>query len=691
MKNKESKIKNLISGFAFRMISGVILWFALLTVVVSSIGYVTFTDSLTKEYNDSAFRTAESAVMLVDGDKIAEYLASENGRNGSAENPFVGEEYAELWTRMNILCQKQNVTLIYVIKVDTSDYGRYESVFNVVNDASGYTPWEVGYKRTTTNDEYRKVYRDIYENGLQQGTVVRTTGLNGKAAHITSLIPVKNSEGDVCAILCVERPMEELLIGRREYLDNIVLATLLIVVISCACLALYIKQQFAKPIETISEEAVRFAKDPSPSEGKNFENISEIKEIRMLAESIDKMENDAIRYMEELTQATVEKERMAVELSLAATIQANMLPSTFPPYPNRTDLEIFASMDAAKEVGGDFYDFYLLDNDRFVFLIADVSGKSIPAALFMMRAKMTIKALAESGADVHVILSKANERLCEGNEAGMFVTIWLGIVDMKTGVLSYANAGHNPPLLRRRHDSFDYIKTRPNFILAGMDGAPYRKYEIQLLPGDELFLYTDGVTEATNVRQELFGEARLLKVLNGISETTPEFRCESVKKAMKSFVGEAEQFDDIIMLSVKFHSFQGDESIITQADAISNERVWEFVNRQAKKAVLGSKITNRAQIIVDEIYSNIQLHSGATTAQIFCRIDSERMTLIFKDDGIPFNPLIMQDSESADPWEEREAGGVGLIMVKKMASDLSYVYEDGHNLLTVTINIDSKK
>ena len=161
MKNKESKIKNLISGFAFRMISGVILWFALLTVVVSSIGYVTFTDSLTKEYNDSAFRTAESAVMLVDGDKIAEYLASENGRNGSAENPFVGEEYAELWTRMNILCQKQNVTLIYVIKVDTSDYGRYESVFNVVNDASGYTPWEVGYKRTTTNDEYRKVYRDI--------------------------------------------------------------------------------------------------------------------------------------------------------------------------------------------------------------------------------------------------------------------------------------------------------------------------------------------------------------------------------------------------------------------------------------------------------------------------------------------------------------------------------------------------
>lgn len=691
MKNKERKTKAFVSGFAFRMISGIILWFLLFTIVVSTIGYIRFTESLTQEYNDSAFRTAEAAVMLVDGDKIDAYLETEKNRNGEAENPFIGDDYADRWEKMNILCQKQSVTLIYVIKVDTSDYSHFESVFNTVSDESGYTPWAVGYTRDTTNEEYRKLYRDIYENRLNRGTVVRTEGLNGREAHITSLIPVKNSAGAVTAILCVERPMNALVLERQEYLKNVLLVTLVLMVASCVCLAWYIKRHFAKPIEKISTEATRFAKKPSPSEKNVFEKISPIQEIMVLAESIDKMEKDTLRHMDELTQATAAQERMAVELSLAATIQANMLPSTFPPYPNRRDFDIYASMDAAKEVGGDFYDFYLLDNERFVFLIADVSGKGIPAALFMMRAKMTIKGLAESGADVHVILLEANEKLCEGNEAGMFVTAWLGIVDMKTGILSYANAGHNPPLLRRRQDSFQYIKTKPNFILAGMDGAPYHKNEIQLWPGDELFLYTDGVTEATNEKQKLFGEARLLEALNGIPEENVESRCKAVKSAIDSFVGNAEQFDDITMLSVRFNSFQNDECIITQADAISTERVWDFISRQTKKAELSSKITNRAQIVVDEIYSNIQLYSGATMAQVFCRIEPEQMILMFKDNGIQYNPLISQEPDVSLSLEEREIGGLGLLMVKKMASDLSYAYEDGYNVLTVTIKIDSQK
>lgn len=687
MKNKRLKIKDFISGFAFRMISGVILWFLLFTVILSAIGYVKFTDSLTQEYNDSAFRTAESAVMLVNGDKIDEYLEVEKNRSGSSDDPFVGEEYSDRWQRMNILCQKQNVTFIYVIKVDTTDYGRYESVFNTVHDDSGYSPWAVGYMRETTNDEYKKIYRDIYENGLNRGTVVRTEGLNGKEAHITSLIPVKNSEGTVTAILCVERPMDELTSGRREYLKSILLVTLLLIIASCACLALYIKRHFANPIEKISKEAARFAKETSPSDSSKFENISEISEVRELAESIGKMEKDTLRYMDELTHATAERERMAVELSLAATIQSNMLPSTFPPYPNRCDLDIYASMDAAKEVGGDFYDFYLLDEDRFAFLVADVSGKGIPAALFMMRAKMTIKSLADSGADVHVILSKANENLCKENEAGMFVTTWLGIVDMKTGVLSYANAGHNPPLLKRGQGAFEYIKTKPNFILAGMDGVSYRKNELQLLPGDELFLYTDGITEATNKSLELFGESRLLDALNLASEGTAQSRCNDVKEAIERFVGDAEQFDDITMLSVKFNSFQDDESIITQVDDESIGRVWSFINQQTKKADLSSKISNRAQIVVDEIYSNILLYSGAKMAQVFCQIDSSQMILTFKDNGVPFNPLDAQEPDIFVGLDEREPGGLGLLMVKKMASELSYANEDGYNVITVKFKI----
>ena len=688
---KEKRIRALTSGFAFRMISGIILWLLLFTVTVSAIGYVQFTDTLTREYNDSAFRTAESAVMLVDGDMIDEYLESEASRNGDAENPFVGSDYADRWERMNILCQKQNVTLIYVIKVDVSDYGRFESVFNTVNADSAYSPWAVGYKKDTTNEEYRQIYRDIYENGLDRGTVVRTNGLGDREAHITSLVPIKNSAGQVTAILCVERPMDQLVSGRRVYVDNVILAMVILTVASCICLGLYIKRHFAKPIEKISAEANRFAKEPCPSDEASLESISRIREVQMLGASIAKMEGDTLRHMEELTRATAERERMAVELSLAATIQANMLPSTFPPYPHRRDFDIFASMDAAKEVGGDFYDFYLLDNDRLVFLIADVSGKGIPAALFMMRAKMTVKALAESGADVHTILSEANERLCEGNEAGMFVTAWLGIADMRTGVLSYANAGHNPPLLRHKGGSFEYVKTRPGLVLAGMDGVKYRKNEIQLLPGDELFLYTDGVTEASDSALELFGEGRLLESLNRSTADSAEARCRAVKAAIDGFFKDAEQFDDITMLSVRFNSFQDGESIITPADSESTERVWEFINRVSKKAELSVKTTNRAQIIVDEIYSNIHLYSGAHTVQVFCRIEPQGMILTFKDNGIPYDPLSASEPDVAAPAEERELGGLGILMVKNMASELSYAYEDGYNVLTVTVAIESQR
>lgn len=687
MTNKKRKIERITSGFAFRMISGIVLWFLLFTVIVSTIGFLKFTQSMTDEYNDAAFRTAESAAMLVDGDKIDEYLSTEKGKNGLAGGEFSDGEYADCWTRMNILCQKQNVTLIYVIKVDTADYGRFESVFNTVNDSSGFTPWAVGYQRETTNEEYRKVYRDIYENGLERGSVVRKKNLRGSEEHITSLIPIKDSQGEVASILCVERPMEALTQARWEYVDNVLIATLILMVAASVCLALYIKRHFAKPIEAISEQATRFSKNPFDTDKLSIDGISEIREIRTLTESINKMESDTLLYMDELTKATADRERMTVELSLAATIQSNMIPSTFPPYPHRRDFDIYASMDAAKEVGGDFYDFYLLDDDRFAFLVADVSGKGIPAALFMMRAKMTIKALAESGAAVHVVLSKANEKLCEENEAGMFVTTWLGIVDMKTGVLSYANAGHNPPLIRHRQGSFEYLKTRPNFILAGIEGASYHKNEIQLLPGDEIFLYTDGVTEATNHSQEMFGESRLKETINHNPEETVESRCKNVKHSIDRFVGEVEQFDDITMLSVRFHSFQGDESIITQADDGSIERVWDFINRQTKKAELNSKITNRVQIVVDEIYSNILLYSGATTAQVLCQIDSEQMTLTFKDDGIPFNPLESQAPDVEASLEERKPGGLGLLMVKKMSSDLAYVHEDKYNVFTATIKL----
>ncbi len=245
--------------------------------------------------------------------------------------------------------------------------------------------------------------------------------------------------------------------------------------------------------------------------------------------------------------------RIDKELAFAKSIQHSAIPTVFPPYPGRSEFDIYAAMDTAKEVGGDFYDFYFVGENRLGFLIADVSGKGIPAAMFMMTAKTIIKGYAESGKPVDEVFTIANEKLCESNEAGMFVTAWMGILDLKTGAVEFANAGHNPPLVRHADGAFAYLKTKPGLVLAGMEGIRYRKNDLQLSLGDEIYLYTDGVTEAANANNELYGEERLLTLLNSLHGLSGEEICRAVKADISAFVGDAPQFDDITMLHLKYN------------------------------------------------------------------------------------------------------------------------------------------
>ncbi len=251
--------------------------------------------------------------------------------------------------------------------------------------------------------------------------------------------------------------------------------------------------------------------------------------------------------------------RIDAELAFAKAIQHSALPSVFPPYPGRSEFDIHAAMYTAKEVGGDFYDFYFVDEDTLAFLVADVSGKGIPAAMFMMQSKTLLKSCAESGMPIEQVFTTANEKLCAGNDAGMFVTAWMGLLNVKTGLVTFANAGHNPPLVRQADGSFQYHKTRAGFVLAGMEGIRYRKFELQLQPGDTIYLYTDGVTEATNADERLYGDARLLTHLNSLGCASAKEICESVKADVDAFAGEAEQFDDITMLCLTWHGRQEGE------------------------------------------------------------------------------------------------------------------------------------
>ena len=291
------------------------------------------------------------------------------------------------------------------------------------------------------------------------------------------------------------------------------------------------------------------------TEGK-LETVIDVRshiEFDSLSNDINSTVDTLKRYIKEA------EERIDAELAFAKAIQHSALPSVFPPYPNRKEFDIFATMHTAKEVGGDFYDFYLIDDEHLAFLMADVSGKGIPAAMFMMTAKTMIKSFAESGMSVEEVFTNANQKLCENNEAGMFVTAWMGILNTKTGKVLFTNAGHNPPLIKHADGTYEYFKCRAGFVLAGMEGVRYRKNELQLEKGDAIYLYTDGVTEATDLNNELYGEDRLHAVLEKYKNATPQTICDEVKKDVDIFVGEAPQFDDITMLALKYNGQEDGE------------------------------------------------------------------------------------------------------------------------------------
>jgi len=250
-----------------------------------------------------------------------------------------------------------------------------------------------------------------------------------------------------------------------------------------------------------------------------------------------------------------ERKRIDKDLAFAAQIQESALPRTFPAYPGRTEFDIFADMRPAKEVGGDFYDFFFVTRHRFAFLIADVSGKGIPGAMFMMQTKMLLKSNAEAGLSAAESFTRANAELCASNEAGMFVTVWMGIIDLKTGKVTYANAGHNPPLVRGEDGTFTFLRSRSGFVLAGMDDTRYVNREITLKPGDTIFLYTDGVTEAIDNDENEYGDDALFETVNRLAQADVKELCLGVGRDLTVFSKGAEQFDDVTMLA--FH-YKGD-------------------------------------------------------------------------------------------------------------------------------------
>ncbi len=384
-----------------------------------------------------------------------------------------------------------------------------------------------------------------------------------------------------------------------------------------------------------------------------------------------------------------EKERISAELSIATDIQANMLPNIFPPFPEHDEFSIFATMEPAKEVGGDFYDMYMVDQKHLAIAVGDVSGKGVPAALFMVIAKILMKNHAQSGLEPNEVFTRMNHSLCEGNDTGYFVTAWMGVLNLETGELHYANAGHTPPLLRQKDGTFHYVKNRPGLVLGAMDGMKYKLGTMHMDPGDRLFLYTDGVTETMNEANELYGPDRLADYLTQHGGDDIYDLLLNLRQELADFAGTAAQFDDITMLLMEFrkaaHNTDFTEQTFPASDAELASAI-AFVEQELEKTPCKPKDAMQISLAVEELFVNIAHYayigqSGNIT--IGTRYKDNVFSLQFTDSGIPFNPLDRDEPDISQKAEDRTVGGLGIFLVKKTMDDLSYQQKDGQNILTL--------
>ena len=365
---------------------------------------------------------------------------------------------------------------------------------------------------------------------------------------------IDNETGEAVAVAGVDLNMTEIVNERYWFLKQCLIFVTILLVISILTAFYVLRRTTVRPLRQLSDAAARFAKEDRAFTRDDLISL-DLKnndEIGDLYHEIRSMENRIVDYTEHLTRVTAEKERVSTELRTASSIQESMLPSDFPAFPEREDFDLYASMTPAKEVGGDFYDFFLIDDTHLALVIADVSDKGVPAALFMMSSKILINYRAQMGGSPSEILSAVNMQICKNNTSRMFVTVWLGILDLETGVLTCSNAGHEYPVIRGSDGVFRLLKDKHGLVIGAIARSKYTDYDIQMEPGDAIFVYTDGVPEANNDAGEFYGLERMETVLNRMPGCAPQQLLEGIKADVAAFIGEAKQFDDLTMLCLEY-------------------------------------------------------------------------------------------------------------------------------------------
>ena len=669
-----------------------------LTAIV--IGYTVYCSTMDSHYLNNTIRLAHTISALVDQDVVHRYGdaiyeqymdASAEERENQEEDAYrarfegieENEDYQTLRSTLTKIKEENDVMYAYIMLIDKANHV-------CLYLADGETDEET-YSAPGVWEPIEDAQADSLRTGQEAVITHEEFGWLSSGGS-----PIYVWDSGIFTAAIIDISMDKVMQDRYDFLRNYCIILLAVIAVLSAISTLVMRRQVVVPINKLARAAENYSHDRAHHDGSrplalnHFSqlNIRTGDELENLSTVMDDLETQLAEYIDDLTRVTAEKERIGAELNVATKIQADMLPRIFPAFPDRRDLDIYAFMHPAKEVGGDFYDFFLIDENHMCLVMADVSGKGVPAALFMVIAKTLIKNRAMVGDSPAEILANVNEQLCDGNEEELFVTVWVAVIDLRTGCGKAANAGHEHPAIRRRDGKFELSIYKHSPAVATMEGLRFREHDFKLNPGDCLFVYTDGVPEATNERDELFGTDRMLEALNSAPETSPEEQLNAVRQAVYGFVQDSPQFDDITMLSFLYRGPEKERSITVAAELDQLDEVLAFVDGGLEALNCPMKTQMQIDVAVEELFVNIASYAykpgtGEATIRMETEDDPLAVAITFIDSGVPYNPLLKPDPDVTLPAEDRQIGGLGIYMVKKSMDSMDYEYRDGQNILRI--------
>ena len=534
---KRERIRHSLSSRIFRF---VLLGSVLLGIVCLLIGLSLYTVAVARQDISTAFNLSRnaSAVLYKAADTeplsrevMSRYRSLSESERADPSSESYKAHFADLTGREDY---KMILSMLSDYRRSSDVYDIYLAMYDIDTDAMVYIV------DPDPNDPYEPgTWESVEHEGIKTG------------------VPVRSRSGEVTGFILADITLNNVVSGIWSFVLQYSVGLLLVIALFGFLLLRYMKKTVVKPIDDITAASRNYSADKKAGvqNTAHFTNL-DIRtgdEIENLALTVKEMEGNLQDYEKNLTSITAEKQRIHTELTLANKIQADMLPNIFPAFPDRDEFDIYASMIPAKEVGGDFYDFFFIDRDHLALVIADVSGKGIPAAMFMVMAKGIIETQCKSGSTPAQILTEVNRLICAKNREKMFITVWLGIVDLRSGELIAASAGHEYPILKNPDSDFEVLKDKHGFVIGGFERIRYKDYTVRMQPGSKLFVYTDGVAEATDADEKLFGLERTVAALNKAKDKSPQIILETVDADVRGFVGDAEQFDDLTMMCIEYY------------------------------------------------------------------------------------------------------------------------------------------